>query len=253
MNDEKTMRESSYVLFEIPSIKKVVLICEDYGEASFVLDMDEDYQRGKVVEATKEELIQCFSARWIKFEESNIERWYKELDKTLFADPERKREKIDIEKYRKNMFKMDKAYFENAKNIKTDLEEYSKKVGSNDPRDLKISKKYLNERAKCSNGEEVFFLTFLIRAKNVFKRENNKENFTNADMLKKLLLIAGYVVEEYSMMDKSYFENIKNVQNDLEEYAKIAGHDNPIKLFIGFNEGVKCNKSEVVKFHTYFK
>lgn len=244
-NNKNIMRESSYVLFEIPSIKKVVLICEDYGEATFVLDMDEGYQRGKIVSANKEELVQCFGATWIKFEESNIERWYKKLDKALFSDPGRKKEKIDIKEYRKNIFKMDKMYFEDAKRVKADVVEYARIAGLSSP--LQLSTKF-NGQIKCSNGEEVRFYTYLRRAGKVLIGHNDKNiSLHLSEIRDELLKIAGYNIE----MNKAYFENAQKVKADLMKFSNAAGYSQLVKLSVNFKGEIKCSNGEEVRFHTY--
>jgi len=152
--------------------------------------------------------------------------------------------------------KMDKEYFENVENVRHDLEAFAKKASHVKKEkvgiaDLNNGRKFVGFEAKCSNGEDVIFNTYLFRVKRVFKLSGQRE------ALDKLLTMLGYECVKYPDMDREYFENVENVRYDLEVFARAK--DEGLKVTDLYtspkflNLKAVCSNGEDVRFGTYLR
>jgi hypothetical protein len=132
---------------------------------------------------------------------------------------------IELAGYEKKVYSpMNIEYF-SKENVKADLEAFAQKIGKDAiPTDLNTNN-IRDEEAVCSNGESVFWFTYISRAGVLFDIWKNKHGLrkNRIRIIKKLLNIAGYNVEEYidyQPMEADYYTK-ENVRADLEAFAKL--------------------------------
>jgi len=249
-NEPNMMRESSYLQIEIPKLKKIVLLNVDYGEATFVVNMSEDYSAWDVLGAKKSELIDEFGAKRILFSENQINKWYADLSLALFDG------EIDgccdADVYAKNRLKMDSAYF-TPENVMADLEAFAKNM-KREVRELNLSSRVVGTSAKCCNGNALTFMAYLVRAGRAIFAYNKEDAIKNSyKTLKYLLSFIG--VEIIPEMDLEYFDNVDNLKHDLAGFVLGWGEDKVLEDLSSSirhkNPTFVCNNGESVMWATY--
>jgi len=218
-NEPNMMRESSYLQIEIPKLKKIVLLNVDYGEATFVVNMSEDYSAWDVLGAKKSELIDKFGAKRILFSENQINKWYADLSMALF-DGQIIDNGCDITLYGKNRVGMGREYF-TAENVRNDLEAFAMNLAGGVP-SLRVG---LVCSANCVNGEmNIKLKTYLRRSGVLLDLNCAQADSRLGEILDNLKKLAGIEMVEYPEMEKSYF-TAKNVKADLEAFVRVLGRD----------------------------
>ena len=223
-------RSTPYQLIVIPELNKMIHLCVEKGNQTFIIHNDTNYEsylhKGK---------------KW-HYKQPNI-------DNFSWCDPEEWKTKLQHylsqEQAETKVQKMTSEYFHNPDYIKMDLQAFATKAGVL-VKDLNTNNLIKNE-VTCSNGELVKGFTYLRRAKTADFGETYSEALTN---LKKLIEIE---TEKYIEMNIEYFTE-KNVRNDLQAFADKA--DVSIKdLHTGnlTKNEVICSNGELVKGQTYLK
>ncbi|PKL36788.1 hypothetical protein CVV38_02725 [Candidatus Peregrinibacteria bacterium HGW-Peregrinibacteria-1] len=96
-NKPKTRRETTYFLIEIPRLNRGILICEDYGEATYIIDLSE--HRETIFAATKRQLKECHGAISIELNLDDLESWYSNIHQAIFGDNIDSKEKLDLQDF----------------------------------------------------------------------------------------------------------------------------------------------------------
>lgn len=242
---DRMMREKTYLIIEIPSLNKIVLLNEGYGEASFVvptmLNRSEFVKNGKInileLGATKvifqEEHVQEWKARMtdlLKGEKNTVDT------KTLSVEREAQFEAETIR---------DKAYYENPKFVRYDLEAFAVSAGLESPLMLPTGS---GVKTCLSNGEIITFASYLTKAGFVFKLgATYKEASGNqAKARNKLLELSGF-----NIRNQEYYNNQDFVLRDLEAFAAAANIKSPLELMITFRGATVISNGEQITFTKY--
>lgn len=118
---ENMMRQLSYALIEIPRLNKQILVCDQIGEATFVVDGI--FSRETLLSLSKEKLQQQYPDKVRRIIYNNIKQWMEELLAAVFyewakegeessASPQKiePRPKIDVKKREEIMEKIKEKY-----------------------------------------------------------------------------------------------------------------------------------------------
>ena len=162
---------------------------------------------------------------------------------------------------RKTYPPMDKAYFDDARNIKADLESAAAKLNCS-VEELNSKMEYC--RFLCSNGEETLGIKYFRRAAvgmDMVELQVSAGSMIGRilDQLKRKI---GLNVPErpleqktYPAMDKDYFANSENIKKDLGSYATKIGcsvEDLTAHKFLSMKK-IPCSNGEGVNGNTYLQ
>ena len=78
------MRQLSYALIEIPRLNKQILVCDQIGEATFVVDGI--FSRETLLSLSKEKLQQQYPDKVRRIIYNNIKQWMEELLAAVFYE-----------------------------------------------------------------------------------------------------------------------------------------------------------------------
>lgn len=100
--DPGMMRKESYVCVEIPRLERMVLVCNQVGEATFVLKGN--FSVDTLSTLSKEELLDKYPSHVNRIVRTSFDAWKKEILENLLIDSndltiEKNREKIDVRSY----------------------------------------------------------------------------------------------------------------------------------------------------------
>ena len=267
--EDNMMRKTSYVLIKIPQLNKMVLVCDEEGNRTFVVYTLEN--EAKFINMLKDKLKEDPLVQHFVWN-SDIDAWKIKLMNLLtMANPEWPKaetkppvkEKPVIEN--KKIVKMDAEYF-TPENVKADLKAFACTLGAGKtPLDINTNN-IRGKEAFCSNCELVKWYTYMERARSMFgfvtyfkkseERKNKRAVNNRKKIINKLLITAGYKVEEYMeypKMDVEYY-TAKNVKADLEAYAKKLGKGKTMMNITTANVTciqVVCSNGEPVKGQKY--
>jgi hypothetical protein len=236
---KEMMRQEPYYQFVIPRLNRMVLVCEQYGNRTFVIKGSGEKVEEKYRKMDKEDLKASREVRHLEWNE-NTDEW-KEVLRNL----------LELDCAYEISVLIDRAYYENPAYVKADLEAYAAAVGK-DVLGLKISI-IKSVEVKCANGESVKGGTYLKNAsvKLGLTRNNVEANSMQGEILREMKKLAGYEVPEFER-DRAYYENPEYVKADLEAYAATIGK-NVLELNAKniSSVEVECVNGELVKGATY--
>ncbi|MFC1615832.1 hypothetical protein ACFL21_01715 [Patescibacteria group bacterium] len=148
----------------------------------------------------------------------------------------------------------DENYYKNSEKVRADLEKIAEECGLESPLQLSTANIYTCKEFECFTGELVQFQTYLLQAGKALSLSRNitEAATKKAGILRKLLRIAGYNIEEYQDRDENYYRNSKKVRADLEAYAEHCGLDSGSKLLTTHREAkAKCSTGEELRLAKY--
>lgn len=236
--EKKIRRKLSYVVVEIPKLNKEVLVNDQVGEGTFVIDGIVD--RAILVKG-KKELESAFGKRIRRIVYRSEEQWINDVMRCLFESME--------------CLFMDSEYFTEV-NVRRDLQKWSTVAGLSGIEELSTSK--LGVSFRCVNGDKITGATYLNRAgvnMGLFgKAEEASDN--SAMILRTLKRKCGIEVEDkkqYPPMDEGYFTR-ENVERDLASLAAVLELSGIEELSSADRMGqcrFKCANEEMVSGRTY--
>jgi len=218
------MRETSYLCVEIPSIKRMILVNQGFGEATFVIPGM--YPRGDVFNRTKIEIQKKLEAKRIKFYDNRPTDWMAEVSEAIFADASQKG-KVNVQQVSKarrveykKAVKRDATYYMNPRNARADLDKFVFVTGTKDSDARKLQISASNRRARIidENNVTVAFATYLA---DLFRQIEGLKNEKMA--LDWLVCQAGYIESIPFRISPEYLENVNFIRKDLKGFAKICG------------------------------
>ncbi len=223
----RMIRNTTYVHIQVPQLNKMIHICDEEGNRTFVIYTCENEE--KYIEMRKDKLKEDPLVRNFIWTD-NVDEWKMRLLALLqnpiqpddnndgnsdgYEDKEEPTPDKPLE-----IKKMDREYFENSENVSADLEAFATQlVEDKTPLDLRtqnISKLEIT----CINREIVKGPTYLNRAGVALGLAKNQKEAQSkhAELLLTLLRIG-----EFEIMDREYFTK-KNVRADMEAFAKQLG------------------------------
>lgn len=164
---------------------------------------------------------------------------------------------IKVEDVGRIVIPRDRAYYENPKNVRADLEAFAKMAGLKSP--LELTPKHALVRAICSNGETIGWNSYwsLAGVRLGFAETTSDAPTLNAGVWKimqKLFETAGFESQEYIRRDRKYYEDKEKVKKDLAAFAKAAGLDSPLKLTTYFNrDKAVCTNGDEIEWQAYWR
>ncbi len=221
---EDSFRERAYWAINIKKHKILVLVNNQYANRTFVAGYDSENNYQSLVNSSKSGLKRRANIRQLvrHFRFDSPDQFADDLAKNIMAIYDKEL-----------MVQMDAAYF-TAENVAKDLASFAASFNVA-PEDLNLGNDHCRSYAFCSNGEEVQFQTYLLRAGKVFGHGKSSNELMAAK--KKTLFVLGQmagltlrlkeplvkeVVEdkkEHPKMDAMYF-TAENVHKDLEAFAE---------------------------------
>ncbi|MFA7685271.1 MAG: hypothetical protein WCX95_00540 [Candidatus Gracilibacteria bacterium] len=217
---ERMRRKRSYVVFEIPKLNKQVLVNDQVGEGTFVVNGIVD--RRVLFVNNKDELKAKLGNRVRMIPYRNREQWERDVMDFLFRDEAKmivgggdEVGGVDMEQY----LPMNAKYFTDE-NIRHDLQAYADDLGLEGIESLNTENLF-SVKIKCVNGEEVSGRTYLSRAGIVFGLASSSRDVQRGKYLEILNLLkkkSGIEVKKYLPMNAEYFTD-ENIRHDLQAYA----------------------------------
>lgn len=211
--DDHMFRKTPYCCFVICEIERLILVCEEEGNQTFVVDTSKNPEKSPKnwYMKTKSQLKECQEVRELRWT-SDEAAWKTELKELLLNK--------EIEVKGKKLFPMHREYFFNPGYVKYDLLAYARALGEG--KSVADLNTHVIQSLKiiCCNGEHVTGNTWLRRAgvalgvaKNTAEAQKHR-----AEILERLLEVAGFIV-----MNEQYFSNPEHVKYDLLAYATVLG------------------------------
>ncbi len=235
-NDSSMVRKESYKIIVVPKLRKIILVCDEVGNRTFVV-----HDQGKIdrfFEMTKKDL-KAKSPKGILQEgdvtnfvwTSDEKRWKFNLASHLLMKPEESDspEEVDatkmVEKPEQIKPKMDKDYFLNPEIVGEDLERYLKMSGRGESiEDLVVGLRRADIKGEdlavlTVAGESIKFAAYVHRAAVALGMTKDYKDAPNheKDTLEVLKEIAGFEIKYYEPMDETYFNDLKIVREDLQK------------------------------------
>ncbi|MFC1615834.1 hypothetical protein ACFL21_01725 [Patescibacteria group bacterium] len=248
-NEPSMIRRMSYNVVVIPELNRVILVCEEKGNRTFIRKGIADLP--SFFGATKQELKE--DPNVISFCLRRPDRWRELLKRNLVEDYKREIQKVDDENDLQGFDEFpprDFDYYSNKKIIRDDITTFAGQLGVN-PVEISSSFKFAGATIQCSNGEDLKFARYCRHAGVALgiARTSNEASGKFVYIISMLLKIAGY-----PKRDCEYYRNSKNVSNDLINYAQAAGLNNPLELGPEYKFrqiSINCSNGEQVIFEIY--
>jgi|GEM_PF-2606661 len=237
---DEMFRESPYLLFVAPELDRMVLVCKERGNATFVIYGVQNPEKYYAMD--KDQLRAQGNVRSFDWN-NDSEKWKETLTMYLTKDIPKQ---------------MDMAYFMNAENVKADLEAFAALLG--DDKSL-IDLSYNSTRTlkiKCASGLELSGDAYIIRAGETLGLAKNAVDARNVTgkILLALKKNAGLDVKEYVPLDGQYFNDADKVKKDLSAYAVELGEGKTLgDLTTGnmFVLSVVCQNGRELKGQNYLR
>lgn len=267
--EKRTMRRSPYNAIIIRALNRTVIVCDEGENTTFIAYSSENPERyylaNKYILRARPDVAKL---DW----DADIEIWKRELFSLVTAEhPPKKnpgKEPFNGKEFfgdtAEKTVEMDQTYFNNADNVRYDLESYASALSlltgeDQTPLDLNTGNIRLLQKIKCKNGELIDGNTYLLRAGKALGIAENRREANNkvSDTLKALWKIAG--LEVPNEMDEQYFGDNNNVAHDFQAFAEAYNTttgQNKAPLELNMNnirtqKKVPCNNGERVDGHTY--
>ncbi|MFC1615830.1 hypothetical protein ACFL21_01705 [Patescibacteria group bacterium] len=250
-NHPSMMRELSYQMVVVPELDRVILVCEEHGNQTFVREGITDLPA--FFKSTKDELKVNSNVRGIYWQDPG--NWKKVLKIYLKNDFVQRAKNDDVPE-EKNNISIDESYYKNPNLIRINLERFAEKCGLESPIKLKAYSGFVRKNIELTNGEELVFKTYLI---NVGKALGVVKNYAEGNrnfgkLFREIMCFVGFEIKNYALRDKEYFLNPQNVKADLDKYAKKVGlssSSNLINKLSSRDLKIRCCNGEMVKFSRY--
>ncbi|MFC1615687.1 hypothetical protein ACFL21_00975 [Patescibacteria group bacterium] len=244
----RTVRELSYEMIVVPELKRVILLCEEEGNRTFVrkgiVDLPSFYKKTKSQLKNDPEVVDFI---W-----KDPVSWKNDLKRYLLEDWS-----VEEAKSHGNLVRNYK-YYSNSENLRADLDNFAQACGIENSTMIKATSDFFGRDFTYRTGETIKFVSYLARAgRSLGIAKSKKEaNSKRAEILRHLLIIAGYLDEIIISVprDEGYYKNRETVKADLDNYAKKWGLKSPLDLGLGrkFLYGeLSCFNGESVTFITY--
>jgi hypothetical protein len=238
------MRESTYYLVEIPSLQRSILVCNEVGEATFIV---KTYINPKLLlTLDKESLQKQYPTQVSRVIYSNQDQWETALYENIFISNTLLQSATNAQKNTP----MDKAYFEDPIKVRNDLEAYALADGKI-VEDLSVTENSIE--VLCSNGETKKFNRYLSHAGIALglAKDSIESKRIKSKTIAKLKSIIG--IDTFSEMDADYFNNPIKVDADLTLFAMAAGKESVEDLFTTRTHKIitHCSNGEPLTFLTY--
>lgn len=238
------MRESTYYLVEIPSLQRSILVCNEVGEATFIV---KTYINPKLLlTLDKESLQKQYPTQVSRIIYSNQDQWETSLYENIFISNKLLQSGTNAQKNTP----MDKAYFEDPIKVRNDLEAYALADGRS-VEDLSVIGNSIE--VLCSSGETMKFNTYLSHAGIALglAKDSPESRRIKSTTIAKLKSIIG--IDTFSEMDADYFNNPIKVDADLTLFAMAAGKESVEDLFATRAHKITshCSNGESLTFLTY--
>ena len=262
VNQPNMMRKEPYRLVIIPKLNRMILLCEEEGNRSFVICTAQHSEQYRLL--SKNELKELVFTGEVKdLQWCDPKKWKIKLIEFLLTETETfkendifpKKEKEESES-KEDFLVRDKEYYSNPFYVLSDLITYAKELGP-DKTPLDLTTTNIKKMSvTCCNGEKVSCRRYLSNAGVQLKLFKNAPEAGNnlKIILNRLLLTAGYDIPEIKKPDfernKDYYENPKYVRKDLIAFAEELGSGKtPLDLTISNISLLSitcCNGEEVV-------
>lgn len=258
------IRQTPYVLVIIPQFNRMILVCDEADNRTFVINGTDNQQ--KYIEMNKDELKDDELVRSFIWT-SDTDKWklrLVELLKSTFEEEEILVEKKPVPPEEPAVenevvgMEMTAEYFTQDR-VKKDLEAYVVASGKKVTIETLSTSTIHQVRARCCNGEEITGGTYMKRAGLALGIIEKRPGapLKSREVLNTLKRIAGYEIEEeieYSEMNAAYFRP-ENIKADLLAFAKKLGEDKtPMDLNTTNMRKISivCQNSETLDGRKYF-
>ena len=207
-NTEEMRRSESYLLIRIPEWDRMILLCEEEGNRTFVIHSNKDPERYRSMSKNElmalkgielEELAWCGPAEWEGELQALLQEDLSKREAPARGTPE-------------------KDYFNSFQWVRKDLEHFAKALGEAASVFTLNASNSSSLSAVTAKGELISWELYLSRAGVALGlAETNRE----ARSHKALILSNLRAVAKYLDMTATYFENPEGVRYDLKEFEKL--------------------------------
>ena len=203
--DSNMIRKVPYALIYLSQFNKTILVCDQSGEATFVVD-------GIYRPATKDAITETMGTRITKHSE---DQWLEGIQVALQAAPRSEEDLVGMNS---------PSYYESHV-VLLDLESWAAEANTTVE---ELHTGHLATPFTTASGEIITGITYLGRYGTAFGEvefQRNVHGVVARRMLYKLRSLAGIeeeIPEEYTIMDADYFANAQNVRTDLQSAATVA-------------------------------
>lgn len=210
---EEMVRTEPYFLFAVPVLNRLILICDQYNNRTFVVrgkgEADVSHYQKVNKEALKSD-PQTKGLIWIE----DPQKWKAKLKELLKNDISWQ---VNPKAPRLIPVERDREYYSNSHNVLADLEALAKAVSERTGEEKGVEDLSIHnissERITCSNGEEVRGGTYLRNAAVALGlAENTKTASTKAETLKVLRWIAGESISDHPSQLTFFYPSMPNWQ-----------------------------------------
>ncbi|MDD3896780.1 MAG: hypothetical protein PHU04_02990 [Candidatus Peribacteraceae bacterium] len=149
---------------------------------------------------------------------------------------------------------MDTAYFCNADTVRKDLEAFAQSMGLDSVDQLSMHR--IEYSAVLCNGETCNWQRYLNTAARALgvQKKTPEGSYRLKPVLIMLKKIAQLDVQEFPVMDNTYFNDKEKVSSDLLQFTIALGEQSPDDLTASKgNIGALCSNGETVKWTTYLR
>lgn len=240
------MRESTYYLVEIPSLQRSILVCNQVGEATFIVKTHINPKL--LMTLDKESLQKQYPTQVSRVTYNHQDQWETALYENIFTSNRLVQSGTIVQKNTP----LDKAYFEDPIKVRSDLEAYAL-VDGRSVEDISVIKRPI--AVLCANGETIKFNTYLNHAGVALglAKNSSESRRIKSRIIAKLKSIIGIEEQIFCEMDADYFNNPTKVDADLTLFAMAAGKDSVEDLFATRTHTIKiqCSNGEPLTLLTY--
>ena len=259
-NSPNMMRGESYNLWVINKLKKMVLVCDEEGNRTFVINgifSHYDYIRKTKPELKNMQNVKHFIWRGVNLWKQELAELLNRFDEVEPVQNENPASNNEVKKEYKE--RQTREYY-SPENVLHDIEAFAEAAGLKHP--TQLSTRNIQSKGRpgitCNNGEpEVRGITYLYHAARAldYAKGYKEAKSMKATTLKKLKEIAGFEVKkEYTERQTREYYTKENVLHDLEAFTKTAGFNHPMQLSTSniLSVPITCSNGEPeVKGQTY--
>ncbi|MFC1615831.1 hypothetical protein ACFL21_01710 [Patescibacteria group bacterium] len=269
-NHPSMMRELSYQMIVVPELSRVILVCEEEGNRTFVRKGINNLP--SLYRSSKDELKNNPNVKNLIWGDSK--NW-KKLLKDFLTDS------FDEESVSKDIdyTSRDENYYRNSEMVKRELDGFAQQLGLESFTDLTTSNRHTRKKVRCLNGEELFFRKYLAKAGialGMVANANDAYSMTS-HILNELLRIASnedpllnekfsedflrYIEDkqkkkELSPRDDVYYSDSEKVRADLDDFVKQYDLGSPLELSTSdtvISNKITCSNGDELSFETYLR